>query len=176
MMWVLFLSPNMSNSSRGSLPKTSTSRCWAARYTIESTGSFPHRVLLEEFGAAAGRGSAPMLPRTRGRPPMSPNEEWLDPWVAVGDQRRALEKELRREVSRKHALHGRQALAIGRRVDRDDVLFELEGGDERYAVVHLTWNREKSATWPYTVFFGSLAEWRDECMVLDHEEYFFDEE
>ena len=58
--------------------------------------------------------------------------EWLEPWKAVADGA-ALEAELSREVVKGHSLHGLQAMAVGRRIDCDDVLFCVDhpSGEER---------------------------------------------
>ena len=54
--------------------------------------------------------------------------EWLDPWYEVeAVEREFLEAELRREVAPGHDLGGVPAIAIGRRKDRNDVLFETAG-------------------------------------------------
>lgn len=97
-----------------------------------------------------------------------PSIDWLEPWCAVGEEGKALENELRRELSRKHVLRGKEFRAIGRRIDNDDVLFEVLGDSPRYAVVHLTWRRERQAQWPWTMLYDDLATWRTECMMEDH--------
>lgn len=38
-------------------------------------------------------------------------------------------------------LYGLTARAVAARIDRDDVLFEIEGADMALAVVHLTWRK-----------------------------------
>ncbi len=96
-------------------------------------------------------------------------DDWLEPWKLIGDERKVLERELGREVCRRHPLYRQKAEAIGRRIDNDDVLFRLR--DRRYAVVHLTWRRERSEDWPWTIFFDDLEGWRSECMVPDNQEY-----
>ncbi len=98
-------------------------------------------------------------------------EQWLVPWMPIGEGGAVFEKELRREVSRRHPLYRRAAAAIGRRVDNDDVLFEVEDGTRRCAVVHLTWRRERSAEWPWTTFFDDLESWRRDCMIPDNQDY-----
>ena len=95
--------------------------------------------------------------------------EWLEPWRPLDDpEAKCLEKELRRELPRGHALRGRSVRALASHVD--DILFEISDSPTRYAVVHLTWNRETRPEWPHTVFYASLDEWRTQCMVPDHEE------
>ena len=97
--------------------------------------------------------------------------KWLEPWSQVEDGS-GLEEELKREVSRLHPLYGIEAKAIGQGRE-DDFLFALADG--RCALVHLTWKRESSAEWPWTVFFDDFETWRTESMLPDHE-YFLREE
>jgi hypothetical protein len=98
--------------------------------------------------------------------------EWLDPWQATapGLEAEALEAELAREVGPGHVLAGRRAVAVGRRVDNDDVLFHLSDGPTLLAVVHLTWTsqRERKPEWPYTVLYHSVADFAERCMRPDH--------
>ncbi len=113
--------------------------------------------------------SATRRSRDMDRPAMICSDDWLEPWKLIGDERKVLERELGREVCWRHPLHRQKAEAIGRRIDNDDVLFRLK--DWRYAVVHLTWRRERSEEWPWTIFFDDLERWRSECMVPDNQEY-----
>lgn len=53
-----------------------------------------------------------------------------------------LADELKSEVPPKHALYGLKARAVATRIDRDDVVFEIEGGRVPLAVVHMTWRKE----------------------------------
>ncbi len=86
------------------------------------------------------------------------------PWMAVTPEAaRYLEKELERELSLGHALHGIRAVAIARRPDRDEVLFQLPGSQPRYAEVHLTYQVESSPDWPRTRIFESLTAWSTPC-------------
>ena len=79
--------------------------------------------------------------------------------------------ELASEVSLKHPLYGLKATAVAARIDRDDVLFEIEDGDVPLAVVHLTWQKESDPRWPTTKFFGSWQLWVRDEMLPAHEEY-----
>ena len=97
--------------------------------------------------------------------------KWLEPWSQVENDS-GLEDELKREVSPRHPLYGIEAKAIARGRE-DDFLFALADG--RCALVHLTWKRESSADWPWTVFFADFETWRTEGMLPDHE-YFLREE
>jgi hypothetical protein len=67
-------------------------------------------------------------------------------------------------------LFGLSVVALARRYDRDDVLFELADG--RVAEVHLTWTGkpERDPCWPETTIFGSCALWIEERMKPLHEE------
>lgn len=97
--------------------------------------------------------------------------EWLEPWVPSDRHSEALEKELLREISPGHKLQGVSLRAVGRRTDSDDVLFELKNFDYQCAVVHLTWRKETSADWPFTVLFETFEQWRIECMVPDNHQH-----
>ena len=69
-------------------------------------------------------------------------------WYAVSDAA-PLDKELRRELPRGHKLSGLGFTAIAHADEHPDtVLFSLSDG--RFAVVHLTWKREKDSRWPWT--------------------------
>jgi hypothetical protein len=57
-----------------------------------------------------------------------------------------LAQELLRELVEGHPLHGRPARAIARRIDKDDVAFEIERSG--LCVVHLTWAVTGDARWP----------------------------
>ena len=96
--------------------------------------------------------------------------EWLPPWEPTDSD---LAAELAREVGPGHPLFGRRAVAVGRRLDCDDVLFWLPGGPAVLAVVHLTWTgkRERSPQWPATTLYASVAEWLEHGMRVDHAEY-----
>jgi hypothetical protein len=71
-----------------------------------------------------------------------------------------LTKQLHKEISRKHVLFSRPLKTIGRRQDNDDVLFQLENGDFKYAVVHLTWSQKKvkDSRFPKTKLY---KDWND---------------
>jgi hypothetical protein len=80
-------------------------------------------------------------------------------WSGVEPEQAAgLGRELRRELSRGHALAGVKAIAIAVRFENDDVLFVLTGSPHPYAVVHLTWHRENDPQWPAFRFFETLDE------------------
>lgn len=100
--------------------------------------------------------------------------EWIEPWQSLEDeqvQASHLERELYREVSRKHSLFGLRVKCVGRRQDCDYVLFALEDGTQRYAVVHLTWtsNPPDQEPWPHTEIYATIEEWIAKRMLPDHE-------
>jgi hypothetical protein len=55
-----------------------------------------------------------------------------------------------------HALKSVKVRAVARRLDRDDVAFELVDG--RRCVVHLTWNVETDPRWPHSEVVSALPE------------------
>jgi hypothetical protein len=95
---------------------------------------------------------------------------WLEPWALLEAQGRdALERELRRELIAGHVLFGREARAIARREDQDDVLFMVEA-PEQLAVVHLTYVRDTRPEFPHTMIFETIAQFIEACMLPDHAE------
>ena len=98
--------------------------------------------------------------------------EWLTPWEAV-DNGTALETELRREIREGHSLHDLPVMAVGRRVDCDDVLFRVDRPSRALAVVHLPWRMqpEPDPTWLHTRLFPNWEDWTEKCLKPDHAEY-----
>lgn len=94
--------------------------------------------------------------------------KFLAPWYETKDE--ALVAELHREVPKGHVLHGKPVEAMGRRQDKDEVLFALQDGTGRLAAVHLTFQVETDASWPRFSMFASEAEWI-ERMEVDHGEF-----
>jgi hypothetical protein len=108
--------------------------------------------------------------------PQSPQSElehltWLDPWRP--DITASLEHELAREVAPGHPLHGRRAVAIGRRSDNGDVLYLLPDAAQPLAVVGLTFTRSREIPpeWPHTEFYASVRDWVERRMRPDHARY-----
>jgi hypothetical protein len=102
--------------------------------------------------------------------------EWLVPWHPVIDhsaQAANLERELRQELSGGHPLFGLPVRTLACRQDCDDVLFAVEDGTGRVAVVHLTWtkNPPERRPWPGTTMFPSLEVWAVTGMRADAEEF-----
>lgn len=98
--------------------------------------------------------------------------EWLVPWHPVGDdptQVIGMERELKRELSAGHPLFGLPVKTLARRQDCDDVLFALQDGTGRVAVVHLTWTHSppEHPPWPGVTLFPSLERWAADCMRSD---------
>ena len=94
--------------------------------------------------------------------------DWLAPWVAVDrTTSAALDAELRRELCSRHDLSGQPLAAVGRRTDRDSVLFRWRDGSERAVIVHLTNSAECDPNWPsYEVVSTRDAFLRR--MAIDH--------
>jgi hypothetical protein len=94
--------------------------------------------------------------------------EFLTPWYAdTGD---ALVIELEREVPTGHLLRDVAVRSVARRQDKDDILFALQDGTGRVAVVHLTWHVETDPAWPSVSMFQDLSSWL-ETMERDHAEF-----
>ena len=102
----------------------------------------------------------------------TPEIKWRTPWRAIqfeweipGVQRR-----LDYEITSRHPLSGKGALAIGRRIDNDDILVVLNDG--RYANVHLVWGREEPFPVKYPDWFayGTLQDF-EAAMNEDAQDY-----
>lgn len=93
--------------------------------------------------------------------------ELLIPWRAAKESSR-LDAQLAKELPPGHALMGIPVHALAERQDCDDVLFQLNDGSGRFAVVHLTYTFNVSAAWPATEFFSSFAAWEFDRMRPDH--------
>jgi hypothetical protein len=87
--------------------------------------------------------------------------EWLKPWELLQDSGEALVKELQKELSCDHVLHGVAVVAVAHRSDCDDVLFATTDPLKPLAVVHLTWAgcTERDARWPRTTLFHDWQDW-----------------
>jgi hypothetical protein len=98
--------------------------------------------------------------------------ELLEPWRAVSfDESTKLEAELRRELANGHALFRQAVRAVARRIDIDDVLFSLEDGSNRVAVVHLTWSARERPPWPPSEIFATRSSWEVERMMIDRDAF-----
>ena len=99
--------------------------------------------------------------------------DFLEPWVAVGSEGASFEEELRRELAADNVLSNFNMQAIGRRVDCDDVLFEVrdEKANFKLALVHLTWSgKVESSPWPITKLFADAEAFVNQ-MLLDAQDY-----
>jgi len=95
---------------------------------------------------------------------------FLEPWFEVTSPDNAPD-ELKRETSPGHPLHGVSVRTIARRQDCDDVLFKLLDGSGRYAVVHLSFQKEKDPQWPECHLFTGVEDWIENGMKPDHEDW-----
>jgi hypothetical protein len=95
---------------------------------------------------------------------------FLEPWYQPHNPI-SLEEQLQRELPSGHALVSIPVRAIAQRVGCDDVLFQLEDGSYRVAVVHLTFSINYNPAWPATTFFSSLAVFSSSQMQQDHSDY-----
>ena len=84
--------------------------------------------------------------------------------------RNGFETGLVREMCEGHSFFGKSHVALARRIDCDEVLFEVDGGPA-VAVVHPGYAVESEPQWPATGMFTSLAEFEQQCMRADITEY-----
>jgi hypothetical protein len=107
--------------------------------------------------------------------PIPDSIEILTPWRIIApsetEDAQRLAAELARELVPGHVLYGIRAKAVAMRIDRDDVLFEVEGVACRLAVVHLTWSKEPAPRWPAARLFESWESWLEDEMRPSHEDY-----
>ncbi len=95
--------------------------------------------------------------------------EFINPWIAIDEDTEKLVIELRRELTDGHLLWNRNVRPIARRIDRDDVLFEIVEDPPCYAIVHLTWKggRESNPEWPTTKLFADIQEWARDAELAE---------
>jgi hypothetical protein len=94
----------------------------------------------------------------------------MKPWQQV-ENSAFYEKELKREITFFHVLYWKKVNAIGIRTDRDDVLFEVLNGRNKYAVVHLTYAKERSRKFPLTRFYKDWADVYKNRLLEDQKEW-----
>jgi hypothetical protein len=104
--------------------------------------------------------------------------DWQLPWRFVGiGEGAGYENALMKETAPEHPLYDKRAIAVGARVDRDDVLYLLPDEPQPLAVVSLTWasgppdEDDERARVPETVFYSSLEDWLERGMREDRAEY-----
>lgn len=98
------------------------------------------------------------------------NKVLLNPWKYI-DNATNFENQLNKEVTFIHPLYWLKVKAIAIRTDRDDVLFELLNGRNKYAVVHLTYNRVFSRKWPFTHFYKDWSDLYQNLLLGDFKEF-----
>ena len=85
--------------------------------------------------------------------------EWPEPWEPiVGERAENCTRELFRELPHGHVLHGVRCIAVGCGRQPDDILFQVQRSDAKFAFVHLTWSAETNPEWPFTVLFRSFED------------------
>lgn len=108
-------------------------------------------------------------------PTPNPNEmfSFLAPWTRVGEYADNLESELRKEITACHPLYSLTTRPIAQRTDSDDVLFEVDSPEFRYAVVHLSWTDEPEhdPRWPDTEVFATFEDWIENRMKPDNKRF-----
>lgn len=102
------------------------------------------------------------------------DRQLLEPWQQT-DNAAFYETELKKELSFFHPLNWKRVRAVAIRTDRDDVLFEVLNGSSKYAVVHLTWQKESSPKFPSTHFYKDWQDFYIKRLVEDHNEWKIDE-
>ena len=98
---------------------------------------------------------------------------FLEPWYRMEAGNQNLEKELYAEISKRHILFGKKVKAIARASNKDDALFEIIDGHDKFAVVHLTWagKEESNSQYPQTRLFKDWVDLYNNCIVPDHKEF-----
>lgn len=93
---------------------------------------------------------------------------YLKPWHP---DKTDLTVQLHREISKKHILYNKPVRTIARRQDNDDVLFEVDNADFKYALVHLTWTQKtlEDSKYPRTETYKSWQEAYENRIVIDHQ-------
>ena len=98
--------------------------------------------------------------------------DWLEPWTATaGTDSQRLHQELQLELTTGNLLHDIPLEVIGRSLANDDILVKLEHPDYEFAVVHLTWQREKSPEWPRAKFYLDSNDFVENKMKIDNYDY-----
>jgi hypothetical protein len=91
--------------------------------------------------------------------------KWKLPWRAIQYEAEipGVQDQLNSEITDKHPLWGTKPIVIGRRVDCDDVLAELNDGT--YANIHLVWGSGPGAfpeQYPTYIKYNSLPDFAKE--------------
>ena len=96
--------------------------------------------------------------------------KWFAPWepIETPAESESLLSELKRELPASHPLSGLAVRAIGRSCIDDDVLFEIEDGSRRVALVHLTWRADREVMpWPATSLYEDFSAWTESTGIVD---------
>ena len=93
---------------------------------------------------------------------------YLKPWYPESVD---LAIQLRREINKKHILYGKTVKTIARRQDNDDVLFEVDNCDYKYAMVHLTWGQRtmEDSKYPTTKTYKDWQDVYENRIIIDHQ-------
>lgn len=94
----------------------------------------------------------------------------LEPWQQT-DNPAFYETELKKEVGIFNPLYWRKVRAVGIRTDRDDVLFEVTNGRNRYVVVHLTYAKNRSGKFLITQYYKDWADVYTNRLLPDRKEW-----
>ncbi|WP_235822096.1 hypothetical protein [Gottfriedia luciferensis] len=92
------------------------------------------------------------------------NDPW---WFIPKKMSEFLNEELTKELSPKHILYGKEAIAVARREDNDDAVYWINELN-KYALVHLTYSKENSADFPKTQLV-TLDELEEYCKKVSKE-------
>ena len=94
----------------------------------------------------------------------------LEPWYFTDTD---LATQLHREINQNHILYGKGVKTIARRQDNDDVLFEVEDADFKFARVHLTW-AQKTLTESHFPNTKTYKDWKDvyeNRIIIDNKDW-----
>lgn len=115
------------------------------------------------YGGPWAKGKGLFTTELRPPPSRSPMRE---PWAEIHGGNAELEREALLEIGLHHELWGVPLVAVGRKLDGDDVLFAFRGRPE-VAEVHLTWSgKREQGTYPRTRAFPSMLEWFDHAWSM----------
>lgn len=79
-----------------------------------------------------------------------------------------VEKELQKETSLGHPLHGVTCHVVAFNTgDPNEFLFATDSPAAPLAFVHLTWRTESDPNWPYTVCYPGWGEFRTAWLTPD---------
>jgi hypothetical protein len=94
--------------------------------------------------------------------------ELPQPWYWTDQD---LTDQLKKEISKTHALYAKTVRTLARRQDNDDALFYFD--NDQFAVVHLTWTRKRHSDdrWPTTELFDNWDDLFHRRILKDKEEF-----